>query len=248
MREIIIQNNKIEQDSGVYFGRGVFETILIKEKIEFWDFHLKRLNEGLKKIGLEEVQENLKEIVEELNLKNIVLKIIVTEKNVIIKSRKIPYKKEDYEKGFKLTRSKVLRNSTSVLNKIKSLNYLENILEREKAIGEGFNDCLFINEKGNICETSTANIFFVKKNEIYTPDIKEGLLNGCLREFIIKNFDVKIKNFKWKDLKEIDEIFITNSIIGIMKINSIDNYMFTKENIGSLIRKEYLEIDIVEKE
>ncbi|MGL5415688.1 MAG: aminotransferase class IV [Clostridium sp.] len=241
MRTVIIQEDKIEQDSGIYFGRGIFETILIKEKIEFWEFHLKRLNEGLKKIGLEEVQENLKGIIEELNLKNIVLKIIVTEKNVIIKSREIPYKKEDYEKGFCLTKSEVLRNSTSVLNKIKSLNYLENILEREKAISEGFNDCLFINEKGNICETSTANIFFVKKNKIYTPDTKEGLLNGCLREFVIREFEVEIENFKWKDLKEVDEIFITNSIIGIMKINSIDEYNFTKENIGNLIRKKYLE-------
>lgn len=241
MRNIIIENGSINQDSGLYFGRGIFETILIKEKPEFLKFHIKRLNEGLKKINLEEVKEDLQVEIEKLNLKNIVLKIIVTEKNIIFKTRKIPYKKKDYEEGFKLKISKVLRNSTSIMNKIKSLNYLENILEREKAIEEGFNECLFINEKGHICETSTGNIFIVKDGKIFTPEEKEGLLNGTLREFIIDEFNVEFKNFKEEDLKDIDEIFLTNSIIGIMKIKSIDSYTFDEEIISNLVREKYIE-------
>ncbi|MGL4850526.1 MAG: aminotransferase class IV [Clostridium sp.] len=241
MREIIIDNEKINLDSGLFFGKGLFETILVRKKPEFLDFHINRLNEGLKLIGLKKVKENIKEIIKKMNIEDRVLKIIVTEKNIILKTREIPYKKEDYEKGFNLCISKVLRNSTSSLNKIKSLNYLENILEREEALREGYNDCLFINEKGNICETSTGNIFFVKDKKIYSPSVEEGLLNGTIREFLIKECNVTLKNFKIKDLEFIDEIFMSNSIIGIMKIKSIGDYKFEKEDIFLETLQKYLD-------
>ncbi|MGL5646768.1 MAG: aminotransferase class IV [Clostridium sp.] len=241
MREIIISDEKAYLDSGLFFGRGLFETILIRKKPEFLDFHIKRLNEGLKVIGLKEVEENIKEIIDEMNIENKVLKIVVTEKNIIFKTREIPYKEEDYKKGFKLCVSKVFRNSTSNLNKIKSLNYLENILEREEALKNGYNDCLFINEKGNICETSTGNIFFVKDKKIYTPRVEEGLLNGTIREFLLKEFNVTLKNFKIEDLEFIDEILVSNSIIGIMKVKSINGYTFEKEESFLEISKRYLD-------
>lgn len=241
MRKIIYQGEKFIKDSGIFFGRGLFETILIKEKPEFLKFHINRLKEGLNKIKLSPLEENLEELIESQNLKNCVLKIVVTEENIIFTTRDIPYKKEDYEKGFNLTISNVFRNSTSIIHKIKSLNYLENVLEREKALEKGFNDCLFINEKGNVCETSTGNIFFVKDEKIYTPDLKEGLLNGTIRDFILKEFEVKLKNIKVEDLKNYDEIFMTNSIIGIMKIKKIDDYTFSHEKITSLVLKKYIE-------
>lgn len=241
MRKIIYQGEKFIKDSGIFLGRGLFETILIKEKPEFLKFHINRLKEGLNKIKLSPLEENLEELIESQNLKNCVLKIVVTEENIIFTTRNIPYKKEDYEKGFNLIISNVFRNSTSIIHKIKSLNYLENVLEREKALEKGFNDCLFINEKGNVCETSTGNIFFVKDEKIYTPDLKEGLLNGTIRDFILKEFDVKLKNIKVEDLKNYDEIFMTNSIIGIMKIKKIDDYTFSHEKITSLVLKKYIE-------
>ncbi|MGL4875485.1 MAG: aminotransferase class IV [Clostridium sp.] len=241
MRNVIINDEKVYQDSGMFFGRGLFETILVKEEPEFLDFHIKRLNEGLRSIGLEEVSEDIEKIIEDMRVRNKVLKIVVTEKNIILKTREIPYKAEDYKNGFSLCISKVLRNSTSNLNKVKSLNYLENILEREKALKKGYNDCIFINEKGNICETSTGNIFFVKDKKIYTPSVEEGLLNGTVRDFLIKECDVTLKNFKIKNLEFIDEIWVTNSIIGIMKIKSIEDYRFQKEESFLEVSKKYLD-------
>ena len=84
-------------------------------------------------------------------------------------------------------------------------------------------------------------IFFLLKMKIYTPDLKEGLLNGTIRDFILKEFDVKLKNIKVEDLKNYDEIFMTNSIIGIMKIKKIDDYTFSHEKITSLVLKKYIE-------
>ena len=67
-----------------------------------------------------------------------------------------------------LTVSKVRRNSTSRLCYIKSTCYIENLIEKEEAKKKGFDDVIFLNENGYITETSCANIFIVKNNEIYT--------------------------------------------------------------------------------
>ena len=244
MRKITVDGENVKLDNGLFFGQGVFETILVKDSLLFLDYHLKRLEEGLKVLNLEpfyEKEETLK-IIKKLNLKDKVLKITVTDKNVVITTRDIPYKDSDYEKGFKLKTSNVLRNSTSILPKIKSTNYIENIIEKKKATLEGYNDVVFYNEKGYLCETSTSNIFCIKNNKIFTPKLENGLLNGTVRNFIIENYDVE-ETFITKDnLLKMDEVFVTNSLFGIMKIKCIDEIRFNKTIFTDKIRENYNEI------
>ncbi|WP_338596665.1 aminotransferase class IV [Clostridium baratii] len=241
MRKIIVDGESVNLDNGLFFGQGVFETILVNKSLVFLDYHLKRLEEGLKVLNLEpfyEKEEALR-IIKKLNLKNKVLKITVTDKNVVITTRDIPYKDSDYEKGFKLKTSSVLRNSTSILTKIKSTNYIENIIEKKKAILEGYNDAVFYNEKGYLCETSTSNIFCIKDDKIFTPKLENGLLNGTVRNFIIENYDVE-ETFITKDnLRKMDEVFVTNSLFGIMKIKCIDEIRFNKTIFTDKIRENY---------
>ena len=150
MRRIIYKQGEAILDEGIFFGKGVFETILFLEKPIFLKEHIERLKSGMEKLGLEELEE-------EMLLDYISLNFI--------------YKKEDYIKGSSLKLSKVIRNSTSLLSYVKSTNYIENIIEKDKANKEGFKDTLFLNEKGYVAETSCANIFIVKNNKIYTPKI-----------------------------------------------------------------------------
>lgn len=244
MRKIIVDGESVSLDNGLFFGQGVFETILVNKSLVFLNYHLKRLEEGLKVLSLEpfyEKEEALK-LIEKLNLKDKVLKITVTDKNVIITTRDLPYKDSDYEKGFKLKTSSVLRNSTSILPKIKSTNYIENIIEKKKAILEGYNDAVFYNEKGYLCETSTSNIFCIKNNKIFTPKLENGLLNGTVRNFIIENYDVEEAFITKDNLLKMDEVFVTNSLFGIMKIKCIDEIRFNKTIFTDKIRENYNEI------
>ena len=78
--------------------------------------------------------------IEKLNCKNCVLKIMVSEKNTIITTREISYKHSDYERGFSLGLSEVRRNAYSNLTYVKSFNYVENIIERDKIINKGYNE------------------------------------------------------------------------------------------------------------
>ena len=127
--------------------------------------------------------------------------------NIIITDREIPYKDKDYKKGFNMTFSKVIRNSTSRFTYIKSTAYIENIIE--------------------------------KKNAIFTPKVKDGLLSGIIRRWIIENHNIIEKSITALELKNADEVFITNSLVGTMKINSIDDIIYDKTEVYGLIKKNF---------
>lgn len=241
MRNIIYKDEYIKLDSGYLFGRGVFETILIREEPIFLKEHIERLNRGIEYLNLgDKIEEKfVLDKIKYYNIKNKALKIIVSEKNFILEERELTYKNEDYSKGFSLKLSKVIRSSKSDILKIKSINYLENIIEREKAIKEGFNEVIFLNEEGFLTEGSISNLFIIKDKKIYTPHEASGLLKGTVRSFLIKNYEIKEENISLEDILSSDEVFITNSLIGIMKVSKFEDKIYKEDKIIECIRKQY---------
>ncbi len=241
MRKVVFSEDCVEVDNGFFFGKGVFETILIKDEPVFLYEHIKRLNKGIKFLNIgEEVSEyKIINLIEEFNIRNCALKIVVTEKNIVLITRSISYKSGDYLRGFSLKISKINRNSKSKLTYLKSLNYLENILEREETIKNGYDEAIFLNENGFLAEGSMSNVFIIKDNKIFTPSIKCGLLPGVVRGFLVKEYDVIEKEITLEELLTADEIFITNSLLGIMGISKIENRILKENKLTNLIRKEY---------
>lgn len=240
MREISYNKDYVKLDGGFYFAQGVFETILIKKEAIFLEEHINRLNKSIDIMNLGEHIDTkfIKNFIKEEKLKNIVLKIVVTEKNIVFSTREIKYSKEDYENGFKLKLSYVLRNPTSRMTYIKSLSYNENLYEYNKANKEGFNEVVFLNIYGNIAEGATSNIFIIKDKKIYTPMISDGILPGVVRNWVIENFEVCEKHLNKKDLYSADEVFITNSVLGIMKVVQFEEKKYNT-NVVEKIRSEY---------
>lgn len=240
MRKVIYENDTINIDSGIFFGRGVFETILVKNTPVFLKEHIKRLNNAILEFNLGKLIsiEDVAFFINKYNIKNKALKIVVTEKNLIYSTREIKYKASDYKEGFKVSISEVLRNSTSRIVNFKTLNYLENIIEYELCQRNGYNESIFFNEKGNLCEGCTSNIFTVKDKFIYTPPTKCGLLPGIVRSWVIDSFDVIEKNITKEELLNSDEVFLTNSLVGVIKVSNIENKLFKNEVIEK-IKKQY---------
>lgn len=240
MREISYNKDYVKLDGGFYFAQGVFETILIKKEAIFLEEHINRLNKSIDIMNLGEHIDTkfIKNFIKEEKLKNIVLKIVVTEKNIVFSTREIKYSKEDYENGFKLKLSYVLRNPTSRMTYIKSLSYNENLYEYNKANKEGFNEVIFLNIYDNIAEGATSNIFIIKDKKIYTPKISDGILPGVVRNWVIENFKVCEKHLNKKDLYSADEVFITNSVLGIMKVVQFEEKKYNT-NVVQKIRSEY---------
>lgn len=233
--------DKFILDSGFNFGLGVFETILVTNKPHFLHEHVQRLNKGLKALNLQNhIDETyILNTLEVHKITDCVLKIVATEENVIISTRKSSYTPEQYTAGYKLKISDLKRNPFSHTTYIKSLNYTDNYLEKQKAKEDGYDEVLFSNIFENIAEGSLSNIFFIKNKEIYTPSIDVGILDGVMRGWVIKNFQVHQGYFALADIFSFDEVFLTNSIMGIMKVQSIDNIIYHHCPIYEEIRGKY---------
>ena len=236
MRKVMYENDEIKIDNGLFFGKGVFETILVNKKPVFLEEHVKRLNNAIEALNIgEKIEiEEVRSFIIKNKIVNKSFKIAVTEENLIFNIRNLKYTKDHYENGFKAYFSKVLRNSTSRIVNFKTLNYLENIIEYELCQRNDLNESIFFNEKGNLCEGCTTNIFIIKDKVIYTPSIKCGLLPGIVRQWIINNFDVIEKEITREELLNSDEVFLTNSLVGVIKVSNIENKLFNSEIIEKI--------------
>lgn len=230
----------ISYDDGFFYGRGCFETILIKKEPIFLREHLNRLNSGLMRLGID---KNIcaEEIKEHISKNDCVLKIMVSEKNTMYEIRNIPYEEKQYEKGFSLKLSKVMRNESSHMTYLKSFNYYDNIIEKRKASSEGFDEVIFLNTKGYLAEGAVSNIFFIKEERIITPKVECGLLNGIIREKFVEKFkDIIYEGeITLKDAMECDGAFITNSLMGIMWVNSLGEKKYERCSLYDELREWY---------
>lgn len=240
-------HKNIKLDSGFFFGKGVFETIHVCEKPIFLEEHLNRINYGMKVLGInkEVLKEEVLSNISLLKCKNKALKIMVSEENTIYSCRDIPYTVQDYKNGFSLKVSDVKRNPYSNMTYIKSFNYCDNILEREEALKEGYNEVLFLNVHDKIAEGSISNIFFIKDNVIYTPKVQCGLLKGIVRDYLISEiehdgkFCIEQGEFELKELYDADGIFLTNSLLGVIKVKRINDVEIKESAITDYIEFLY---------
>jgi 4-amino-4-deoxychorismate lyase len=230
-------------DSGFYFGLGVFETMMVTDKPLFLQQHINRLNSGLRRLGINKSLEigYILECIREHKLYHCVLKVVVTEENIIVTTRQSHYKTEDYNRGFKLKVTDLRRNPYSHVTYVKSLNYSDNLIEMKKAKAEGFDEVLFLNTDDKVAEGSVSNIFFTKRDRIFTPKIQCGILDGIVRGWVINNFSVEEGCFSLEDILEADEVFITNSIIGIIKVISINDKKYCSGAAVKAISDSYKE-------
>lgn len=233
---------KINYDDGVNFGLAVFETILIRDyKPVLLEYHMERMEKSLEyfkirnKITETEILSYIKENCEGYS-QEFVLKIYISNENKIFSTRKNNYTKEDYRRGFSLCYSDIIRNSTSPFVYNKTANYGECILEKRNAVAKGYDDSLFCNEKGEVCECATSNIFFVSDKKIYTPHLNCGILPGTIRRMIMEKNDVKEVHLFPKDIEEMEGAFVTNSIMGIMPITQIQDRFYERDAVKNLIQ------------
>ena len=235
----------IELDEGYSFGLGLFETILLyKGKPVFLDGHLARINKSIVDLELNIDKLERDEVFQYLNnnkntLEYEVLKIVLSEKNRLFLKREYTYTEKDYQKGFSLNISKVRRNENSIFTFHKTLNYGDNILEKRKSKKLGYDEPIFLNSKNQITEGATSNIFMVVEDKIYTPKLSCGLLNGIVRQYIISNYDVIESGIDLEFLNNTDEIFLTNSLFGIMSVSNLEKKIFKSQKLGKNILQNY---------
>ena len=114
---------------------------------------------------------------------------------------------------------------TGILSQIKSNNVLLHSIAGSVVKEKSINNIVLVNEKECITEAVNANIFIVKNKIIYTPKLSDGCVDGIMRGYLIDliqkqtDYKIEIKSIKTNELLSCDEIFLSNSIIGIQSIS-----------------------------
>lgn len=246
-------------DPGFLYGLGLFETMRsYKNKILYLDAHLKRLQASceLIKIKLPYSSLKLKDIIRETvkinKFKDAYVRLTLWKSNpqtgiLVLVKKYHPYPISKYKNGFSAGFSKFRQDENSLYSRLKTSNRLIYQLSLEEAGRKGFDEAVILNHRGYIAEGSRTNIFLVKDNAIFTPAIECGCLNGITRQVIFglaKKNQIKVYtgNFTLTDLYSADEAFLTNSLMGIMPLVSLEKKKIGKGKcirITKLLSKRY---------
>jgi branched-chain amino acid aminotransferase len=237
-------------DHGLLYGDGVFEGIRsYSGRVFRLTKHVERLYDSARSIHLQipiSRGEMSRAIIETLALNKLVdayIRVIVTrgsgslgldprkttDPQVIIITDAISlYPPELYEHGLKIVTAGTLRNHPSALNpRIKSLNYLNNILAKIEGTNAGCLEALMLNHKGEVAECTGDNIFVVRRGELHTPPVDAGILEGITRDAVIElaraaAYPVFERSMDRHDIYTADECFLTGTAAEVIPVVECD--------------------------
>lgn len=130
------------------------------------------------------------------------------------------------------------RNEMSPLSRIKSLNYLDNILARQEAAVRNADEALLLNTRSHLAEATTANVIVLRDNVLLTPSITDGALPGIMREILIERCGVTEAPLRCPDLLAADAVFLCNSL-GLRSLISLDDQpLRTQPHVVATLRSE----------
>ncbi len=139
--------------------------------------------------------------------------------------------------------------ASGLLSTIKTNNRIINVLGSIFAKENNYQNCILINEKKELVEALNANLFLIRGNEVMTPSLETGCINGIIRKKIIEKlkkngaFIVKELSISPFDLLKVDEVFLTNSINEIQSVDKYRKKLFKKEKTEEIKRLFYSKVE-----
>ena len=242
-------------DHGLLYGDGVFEGLRFYfNKTFMLDAHLKRLQASADAIelvlpmSLAEIGEAIAKLVDAFPGESGYLRLVVTRGvgSLGIDPRKCPQPNlfiiadelsvmdvSDPSLGIRLHVAETRRIPIECLDpRIKSMNYLNNILARIEANRAGCDEALMLNLDGKICEGSVDNLFIVRAGELLTPPIEDGMLEGVTRSVVIDvakaaGIPCHQTSLELDDLYTADECFLTGTGAELIPVSEVGAHRFS---------------------
>jgi branched-chain amino acid aminotransferase len=237
-------------DHGLLYGDGVFEGIRsYNDKVFRLAQHVQRLYDSAKAIHLaipmtqQEMCDAVVETCRTNGLRDAYIRLVVTRgagslgldirrtsnPQVIIIADSIQlYPKELYDRGLDIVTAGTIRNHPQALNpRVKSLNYLNNIMARLEGTLAGCEEALMLNHKGEVSECTGDNIFVVKNGEIATPPLDAGILDGITRGAVIElarnsGYTLREMSLTRHDVYIADEVFLSGTAAELIPVIKVD--------------------------
>jgi branched-chain amino acid aminotransferase len=252
-------------DHGLLYGDGVFEGIRIYEsKVFRLREHVDRLYDSARSIFLEipmsreQMIEAVLSTVKANEKKNGYIRLVVTRgagylgldprkttdpQIIVIVDDISLYPPELYENGMEIVTAATIRNHPNAVNpRIKSLNYLNNILAKVEGVRAGVMEALMLNHKGEVAEATGDNVFVVKHGVLRTPPIDAGILEGITRNAVIElaraaNVPVQETALTRHDVFTADECFLTGTAAEVIPVIKCDGRPIGSGKPGPITRQ-----------
>ncbi len=252
-------------DHGLLYGDGVLEGIrAYNGRVFMLDEHVDRLYRSAQAIALKipmakpEMARAVVKTCKANGLKNGYIRLVVTrgvgtlglnpdncrDPQVVVIADKIQlYPPELYEQGMSIITVGTMRNQAEAVNpRIKSLNYLNNILAKIEALNAGVMECIMLNPQGYVAEASGDNIFIVRGNTLVTPPSWCGALEGITRAVVMEiapqhGCVVREDVLTRYDLYTADEMFLTGTAAEIISVVNVDRRPIGSGQPGPITRK-----------
>jgi branched-chain amino acid aminotransferase len=252
-------------DHGLLYGDGVFEGIRVYSgKVFRLREHIERLYESARHIHLEvplsqdEMSRAVLDTVKANNKHDGYIRLIITrgagtlgldprrtsEPQIIIIVDDISlYPAELYENGLEIITASTIRNHPNAVNpRIKSLNYLNNILAKIEAIRAGVLEAIMLNPEGKVAECTGDNIFVVRRGKLLTPPIDAGILEGVTRNAVMElavqaGIPVREIDLTRHDVYAADECFLTGTAAEVIAVVKCDDRVIGDGKPGPITRQ-----------
>ncbi len=252
-------------DHGLLYGDGVFEGMRIYSgKVFRLQEHLIRLWESSLSIGLaipitiEQLTADVNECVIKNGLDDGYIRLVVTRGSgslgidpnrcsnpqiIIIADKITLYPNELYENGLDLVTASTIRNHPAALSpRIKSLNYLNNVMAKMEGLKAGCVEALMLNHKGDVAECTGDNIFIVRKGQLQTPPIDAGILEGITRNAVLElareaGIETVETTLSRHDIYTADECFLTGSAAEVIAAVRLDDRVIGNGKPGPITKQ-----------
>lgn len=260
------ENAKISVfDHGLLYGDGVFEGIRVYNGRVFKLVeHIDRLYESAKTIMLnvslskEKLISDVLKTARRNNLKDAYIRLVVTRgigtlglspfkclhPQIIIIADKIQlYPGSFYKKGLKVVTVPTQRNRPESMSpRVKSLNYLNNIMAKIEAVNSGVHEAIMLNSYGFVAECTGDNIFIVRNGILLTPSLYMGVLEGVTRNTVMdlaRKHSIEVKQIVMSrhDVFNADECFLTGTAAEIIPVIECDKRIIGDGKPGSVTKK-----------
>lgn len=134
-----------------------------------------------------------------------------------------------------------IKNERSPLAGLKCASYAENLLAMDHAARLGFEETVFLNTAGHLCEAAASNLFLVKNGHLFTPSLASGCLPGITRAVVIElagtlGISCSEADLSEKDLESADELLLTSSIRGLVGVSRFEKRIFPPGDITHALR------------
>jgi 4-amino-4-deoxychorismate lyase len=248
LEQVFINGNSIPTEiplRALFFGEGLFETFRYNNRMPlFFNMHYERMEAGARMLQIplmdkDSVIELVKKAVIDSGLPDAYVKICVLSGGSL-NYYDIPEKGDiaiiirDYAVRKEPVRASVnsfKRSSESPIRRVKSLNYLENVMARREAGLSGYDESIFLNERGEITESTSGNIFWFNNDVLFTPSLGTGILPGITRAVLIKfmhelGLRVEEGGYRPEHLVGSSFAFLTNSLVGSVLLMQLGEIVF----------------------